>query len=185
MKKQGVTITVHMVASVDGIIARPDNSISWFETGHLFEDGEEAEDPTAFLKSIDCYVMGSKTYELAMELSKEYGWAYGDKTTIVLSHRKFEDDRPHIVFWEGDIQNLVKDHLSAKYKSVWVVGGAEVVNSLLQLKLVDEIRIGLLPILLGDGLRYFDFLPEENKLKLLKAKAYKNGMIDLHYAVNH
>ena len=52
----------------------------------FYEKGVTSQDPEEFLKSIDCYVMGSHTYELALELSKTYGWVYGDKPTIVITH---------------------------------------------------------------------------------------------------
>ncbi|HMC84656.1 MAG TPA: hypothetical protein VKI61_03995, partial [Chitinophagaceae bacterium] len=77
-------ITIHMVSSLDGFIAKKDNSVSWFETTDYYEKGITVENTEEFLKAIDCYVMGSNTYELAMELSKSYGWAYGDTPTIVL-----------------------------------------------------------------------------------------------------
>ena len=83
------TLTIHMVASLDGFIAKPDNSMAWFETADHFEKGAEPskEDIEKFLKSIDCYVMGSRTYEHALALSKDYGWAYGAVPTIVLSYK--------------------------------------------------------------------------------------------------
>ena len=59
-----------MVSSIDGFIAKPDNSISWFETTSRYDKGVESDDVDSFLKEIDCYVMGARTYELAMALSK-------------------------------------------------------------------------------------------------------------------
>ena len=75
-----------MVSSLDGIIAKKDNSVSWFETSDYYEKGVDLNKmPQEFIKTIDCYVMGSHTYEHALELSKSYGWAYGDVPTIVLT----------------------------------------------------------------------------------------------------
>src|SRR5436190_16669083 len=81
-------ITIHMVSSLDGIIAKKDNSVSWFETNDHYENGIEVSTEAAadFLRTIDCYIMGSHTYEHALELSKSYGWAYDDVPTIVLTH---------------------------------------------------------------------------------------------------
>ncbi|MEP7129207.1 MAG: dihydrofolate reductase, partial [Chitinophagales bacterium] len=82
-------VTIHIVSSLDGIIAKKDNSISWFDTTDHYGRGIEMteQDTHDFLKTIDCYVMGSHTYEHALELSKSYGWPYGDVPTIVVSHR--------------------------------------------------------------------------------------------------
>ena len=91
-------LTVHMVMSLDGFIAKKDNSTSWFETSSYYEKGVElsGEDTEQFLKTIDCYVMGARTYEHALELSKSHGWAYGDTPTIVVTHRNLPIDRPNI-----------------------------------------------------------------------------------------
>jgi dihydrofolate reductase len=63
-------LTIHMVSSLDGIIAKKDNSVSWFETASNYEKGVtlSEQEQADFLKTIDCYVMGSRTYELALEL---------------------------------------------------------------------------------------------------------------------
>lgn len=66
-------ITIHMVSSLDGIIAKRDNSISWFDTSHHYDKGVDEQDSEEFLKTTGCYVMGSRTYEHALELSKSYG----------------------------------------------------------------------------------------------------------------
>lgn len=82
-------VTIHIVSSLDGIIAKKDNSVSWFETSDYYEKGVEVtgQDTEDFLKTIDCYIMGSRTYEHALELSKSYGWAYGDVPVIVVTKR--------------------------------------------------------------------------------------------------
>jgi dihydrofolate reductase len=75
-----------MAASLDGFIARKDGRVDWLETSDEFVSGEslDPEFVEAFLKTIDCYVMGSRTYETALNFeAKELGWAYGDKPTRV------------------------------------------------------------------------------------------------------
>ena len=64
-------VTIHMVSSLDGIIAKKDNSVSWFKTVDRYDKGIETskQDTESFLKTIDCYVMGARTYENALELS--------------------------------------------------------------------------------------------------------------------
>src|SRR5689334_17246199 len=121
MTSNEFTLTIHMVSSVDGFVATKDNSISWFETTDHYEKGIElsAHQTMDFLKTIDCYVMGSHTYEHAMELSKNYGWAYGEVPTIVLTHRNLQDNRKNIEFYSGDITKLVDEKLKTKYKNAW------------------------------------------------------------------
>ena len=172
-----------MVSSLDGVIAKRDNSVSWFETSSNYEKGVAGQDPEEFLKTIDCYVMGSRTYEHALELSKSYGWPYGDKPTIVVTSRKLPGERQNIEFYSGDLNKLVNERLKPNYKNVWLVGGAMLARDFIRLKLADEIRLSVLPIILGDGTLFFDHLGQEQALHLKGVTAYKNGMIELWYEI--
>ena len=176
-------LTIHMVASVDGVIAKKDNSVSWFETSSNYEKGATGQDPEEFLRTIDCYVMGSRTYEHALELSKSYGWAYGDKPTIVVTSRNLPSERQNIEFYSGDLNKLVNERLKSKYNNVWLVGGAMLANEFIRLKLADEIRISVLPIVLGEGKLFFDHKGQEQAMHLKEVMAYKNGMIELCYEI--
>lgn len=178
-------LSIHMVSSLDGYIARKDNSISWFETADSYEPGltVTAEQAAEFLKKIDCYIMGSRTYEHALELSKAYGWVYGDIPTIVLTHRNLPVERPSIEFYSGDLHQLVNDRLKPSYNNVWLVGGAELAKDFIRLGLADEIRQSILPIILGEGLLFYDQIGKEQALHLKELKAYKSGMVELHYEI--
>jgi dihydrofolate reductase len=176
-------VTIHMVSSLDGIIAKKDNSVSWFETSDTYDKGVSGQNPEEFLKTIDCYIMGSRTYEHALELSKSYGWAYGDTPTIVLTNRNLPVERQNIEFYAGDLNKLVNDRLKSNYKNVWVVGGAVLAKDFIRLKLADEIRMSILPIILGDGKLFFDYIGQEQALHLKDVMAYKNGMVELCYEI--
>lgn len=176
-------LTIHMVSSLDGIIAKKDNSVSWFETSSNYEKGVSGQDTEEFLKTIDCYVMGSRTYEHALELSKSYGWAYGDKPTIVVTNRNLPIERPNIEFFSGNLNTLVNEKLKPNYRNVWLVGGARLVKDFIRQKLADEIRVSVLPILLGEGTLFFDHIGQEQTLHLKDVTAYKNGMIELWYEI--
>src|SRR5678816_267147 len=110
-------VTIHMVSSLDGIIAKKDNSVSWFESADSYENGVTDENAEEFMKTIDCFVMGSRTYEHALELSKNFGWAYGDVPTIVVSHRNLPIDRKNIEIYSGDLNKLVNELLKPNYKN--------------------------------------------------------------------
>ena len=176
-------ITIHMVSSLDGIIAKKDNSVSWFETSSNYEKGVVGQNPEEFLKTIDCYVMGARTYEHALELSKSYGWAYGDKPTIVVTHRNLRIERENIELYSGELDKLVTERLQPNYKNVWLVGGAMLVKEFIHLKLADEIRLSILPIILGDGIPFFDHIEQEQLLHLKDVTAYKNGIVELWYEI--
>lgn len=175
------TITVHMVSSLDGFVAKADNSVSWFDTTDHYDNGVEGQDVEKFLKTIDCYVMGSGTYEHALELSKSYGWAYGDTPTIIVTSRNIDPYKPNIETFSGDLNTLVDERLKPNYKNVWLVGGPALVKSFIRLKLADQLRVSILPIVLGGGKPFFDQIGQEHLLHLKDVTAYKNGMVELCY----
>ena len=178
-------VTIHMVSSLDGFIAKKDNSVSWFETSDHYENGIELtrHETEELLKTIDCYVMGARTYEHALELSKSYGWPYGDVPTIVVSHRKMAIERQNVELYSGDLEELVKKRLKPNYKNVWLVGGPILVKDFIRSNLADEIRLSVLHIILGEGIPFFDQLKQEHPLHLKNVTAYKSGMVELWYEI--
>lgn len=167
-----------MVASLDGFIARKDNSVSWLDGYEDVYAGGVSEDSGAeIVKTIDCYVLGSRTYEHALEL----GWPYGETPAIVLTSRDLPSTRKSVEFYAGDLNKLLAVILAARYRNIWVVGGAVVCEKLLELDLVDAIRLTIAPILLGDGLRLFSGSTSERRWKLEESVAYKNGFVALSY----
>ena len=178
-------ITIHMVSSLDGYIAKKDNNINWFETADNYEDGltVTAQDAAEFLKAIDCYIMGSHTYEHALELSKTYGWPYGDVPVIVLTQRQLPVERESVEFYKGSLANLVNELLKPNFHNVWVAGGASLANNFIRLNLADEIRLSVLPVILGDGLTFLQAIGKEQPLHLLGVTAYKSGMVELQYQI--
>ena len=179
-------VTIHMAASLDGFIARKDGSVDWLETSDEFADGEtlDPEYVEAFLTTIDCYVMGSRTYETASKFeAKGFGWAYGDKPVFVLTSRALSKTRDTVVFYSGDLRALVNERLKPTFRSIWFVGGGAVSGECLRLGLADEVRYSILPILIGDGVAFFEGLDKDVELHLLEVKAYKSGMIALRHEV--
>ncbi len=179
-------VTIHMVASLDGFIARRDGSVDWLETTDSFDDGKgmDPELVTRFLSTIRCYVMGSRTYETALAFeAKGFGWAYGDTPTIVLTSRVIPSRGSSVEFYSGDLTQLVNERLRTRFRSIWFVGGGSVSGACVRLGLADEVRYSIMPILIGDGISFFDGLERDTALHLREVNAYKSGMVELHYDV--
>ena len=179
-------VTIHMVASLDGFIARRDGSVDWLETTDTFNGGKSMDPDLVmeFLATIGCYVMGSRTYETALGLeAKGFGWAYGDTPTFVLTSRELPNHRSSVQLYSGDLAQLVNERLSPSFRNIWFVGGGSVAGNCLRLGLADEVRYSIMPILIGEGISFFDGLQRDTALHLRDVNAYKNGMVELHYDV--
>ena len=186
MAKADSRVTIHMAASLDGYIARKDGSVDWLETADEFADGDTMgpEFVEAFLKTIDCYVMGSRTYETALRFEAAgLGWSYGDKPTFVLTSRTLPRTRDNVEFYSGDLAQLVNGRLRPAFRNIWFAGGGVVSAECLRLGLADEVRYSILPILIGDGIAFFEQLGRDVALHLVEVKAYKTGMVELRYEV--
>ena len=175
-----------MAASLDGFIARKDGRVDWLETSDEFVSGESL-DPMlieAFLKTIDCYVMGSRTYETALNFeAKGLGWSYCDKPTFVLTSRNLPRTRDTVEFYSGDLSQFVNERLRPEFGSIWFVGGGAVSGECLRRGLADEILYSIVPMLIGDGIPFFENLGRDISLHLAEVKAYKSGIVELRYEV--
>ncbi|HEX5409394.1 MAG TPA: dihydrofolate reductase family protein [Gemmatimonadaceae bacterium] len=186
MANADTRVTIHMAASLDGFIARKDGSVDWLETTDRFEDGKvmAPEFVAGFLRTIDCYVMGSRTYETALAFdAKGLGWAYGDKPTFVLTHRELRRTRSTVEFYAGDLQRLVEERLKPNFRSIWFVGGGAVSGECLRRGLADELRYSIVPVVIGNGIAFFEGLDRDVTLHLLEVEAYRSGIVAVRYEV--
>ena len=173
-------VTIHVVSSLDGFIAKKDGSISWLQSTDHYEKGItlSEEDIQKYVAAIDCYVMGSKTYRHALEL----GWPYGETPVIVLTSRNLTTERDNVEFYSGDPKKLISE-LKTKYQNIWMVGGSLLAKEFIRSKLADDIIISIMPIILGDGTLFFDYINKEQTLHLKDVTAYKDGMVEIWYEI--
>jgi dihydrofolate reductase len=186
MDSEQSRVTIHMAASLDGFIAGRDRRVDWLQTSDRFEGGETLtpEAVQTFLKSIDCYVMGSRTYETALNFeARGLGWSYGGKPVFVLTRRTLPRNRTTIEFYGGDLRHLVEGSLKPRFRSIWFVGGSAVAADCLRLGLADEVRYSIVPMVIGDGISFFQGLGREVALHLIETKAYTSGIVALRYEV--
>ena len=85
-----------------------------------YEKGVNDDDGAEVIQSIDCYVLGSRTYEHALQL----GWPYGDTPTVVITSRELPSTRESVEFYSGDLKKLIAEILAPRYRNIWMVGGA-------------------------------------------------------------
>jgi dihydrofolate reductase len=77
----------------------------------------------------------------------------------------------------------VNDELRSRFRTIWFVGGGMLSGECLRLGLADEVRYSILPIVIGDGISFFERLDRDVALHLAEVKAYRSGMVELRYEV--
>lgn len=172
-------VIVYIAASADGFIAKPNDDLSFLEI--VAQEGEDygyAE----FISTIDTVIVGRKTYDWVMQHVEAF--PHADKECYIIT-RTPRPSMGSVQFYTGDLPLLVNGLKEKTGKHIFVDGGAEVVNTLLNESLVDELIISTIPVLLGNGVRLFKEGIPETRLKLLQSKYYPSGLVQQHYTIMH
>lgn len=170
-------VTLFIAMSLDGYIADCQGKVDWL--GGQGDDTETMDSYSEFVKEVDTVVMGWNTYnQIVTELSPDE-WIYNELTAYVITHRK-RTSSERIIFTDTDPVELVKRLRAENGKGIWICGGADVIQQLVDEDMIDRYYITVIPTILGTGIRLFKDSKKEIKLKLLKTQCY-DGMTDLVY----
>jgi len=157
--------------SLDGYIARRNGSVDFL---FMPKDYSMAE----FFASIDTAIMGRKTYDVARKM----GGSFGPKmAAYVYSRKRPAGARDGVVFLRQSPASFVKKLRKSEGKDIWLMGGGELARDFLKADLVDELYLGVLPMLLGDGIPLFPPKFPQRDFELVENKTYSRGMIGLKY----
>lgn len=163
--------------SLDGYIADKNGKVDWLNGQSNVE--ENIDSYSEFIKDIDTVLMGWNTYhQVKIELSPNE-WPYNNLHSYVITHHQ-EKTTSHITFTNQNPTNLLKNLKTKEGKNIWICGGANLINQLLETDSIDELYISVIPTLLGNGIKLFNTLPKEKKLSLIKTRNY-NGIVELIY----
>lgn len=166
---------LYIATSLDGYIAKPNDDLSFLTI--VQKEGEDYG-YNNFIKNIDTVIVGRKTYDWVMKQVIEF--PHKNKNTFVIT-RTARPTIGNIQFYTGNIKKLITQLKSEKGKNIFIDGGAEIVNLLLNEDLIDEIVISIVPIIIGSGIKLFNDGCPEKKLNLLSSQQYKTGLVQLHY----
>ncbi|MCI9542116.1 MAG: dihydrofolate reductase [Lachnospiraceae bacterium] len=170
-------VSLFIAMSLDGYIADNKGGVDWLEGQG--DNNENMDSYSEFVKNIDTVVMGWNTYyQVATELSPKE-WVYSNFTTYVITHNRYTSSEK-IQFVNIKPADLVKKLKEENGKNIWICGGANIVQQLINEDLIDYYYITVIPILLGSGIRLFENTKHKVKLRLLNTQSY-NGMVDLIY----
>lgn len=163
--------------SLDGYIADHHEDLGFLS---MVEQPGEDYGYAAFTQTVDAIILGRKTYEKVLSMGFEY--PHTDKAVYIITRT----ERPAIgsfEFYTGDLATLVSELKSKPGKNIYCDGGAEIVNELARLQLIDEYIISVIPVLLGGGVRLFKADRPEQKLQLISSKAFEKGLLQVNYKV--
>lgn len=170
-------ISLFIAISLDGYIAKPNNDLSFLK---IVEKEGEDYGYAKFTSAIDTLIVGRKTYDYVLKEIGSSHYDNGERDIYVIT-RTPKPNKGRVTFYTGDIAELVKKLKSENGKDIYCDGGAEVINKLLKLDLIDEYIISIIPILLGNGTRLFKDGRPEQLLELISSKSFDTGLMQLHY----
>lgn len=159
--------------SLDGYIARPDGAVDF-----LFMPKDYSMGP--FFATIDTAIMGRKTYDDALKM----GGGFGDSKmkSYVFSRSQPSGERGGVTFVNEPPKTFVENLRKRPGKNIWLMGGGELGRDFLKDDLVDELYIGIVPMLIGEGIPLFPSGFPQREFTLLENKTFSKGLIALKYA---
>ncbi len=170
-----------MAMTLDGFVARKDHALDWLMK--LDTEGEE-HGFAEFLDSVEVLVMGSGSFRTVLDFGQ---WPY-NIPVVVLSKSLTDNDIPDHLKEQVEISQLPPDDLMAEferrgYGRVYVDGGA-VIRSFLRAGHIADMKVTVVPVLIGDGIRMFGELDKDIDLKLLDVSFFRSGLVDIRYKVS-
>jgi dihydrofolate reductase len=174
-------VVLYIATSLDGYIAGEDDDISWLKP---FEGVDYGYD--AFIDSIGAVILGRRTYDLTTGAG--WGWPYPVPGYVLTSRPPADQpEGADIAFTDRPLPELVAEARQriADDKDIWVVGGAGVVRDFLAAGLIDQVRVFVIPVMLGNGIRLFQPVNRPTTVSLEQVNQLPEGMVELAYTVEH
>src|SRR5712692_4211285 len=159
--------------SLDGYIARPNGAVDF-----LFMPKDYSMAP--FFATIDTAIMGRKTLDVALKMSGG-SLPQSSTATYVFSRSKPAVEHAGLVFVNQSPAKFMGRLRKQPGKDIWLMGGGELARDFLKADLVDELYLGIVPTLLGEGIPLFPSGFPQRDFALVENKTYSRGLIALKY----
>jgi dihydrofolate reductase len=171
------SIVLGLGISIDGYIARPNGAVDF-----LFMPKDYSMAP--FFSTVDTAIMGRKTFGVAMKMG---GGSFSGSSmmTYVFWHSSPPGKRNGVTFLDESPDAFIKQVRKRPGKNIWLMGGGELAREFLKADLVDELYLGIVPVLLGAGIPLFPSGFPQRDFSLVENKTYSKGLIVLKYARSH
>jgi len=170
-------IIVYIATSADGYIARPDGNVDWLDRP-MPKGGYGM---AAFARSIDTILWGRKTYDFAAKMGGVS--VYGKVKHYAFSRHPPSDPLPGVEFVSETIPEFVGRLKAVPGKSIWMMGGAEIIASFLDAGAIDEFSIHVIPVMIGEVIPLVAPRHRNIPLELFSARPFPDGVVHLNYRV--
>jgi len=167
-------VLLYMAQTVNGMVAREnyDEDFLSYENWKVF---------LSLAKETGCFIVGRKTYQ-EIKKWKEFNFDKIKATKIIVSNNPdFKHDAGYIL--AASPKDAIEKASKLGFKKILLNGGGTLNSAFMKTGLVDEIIIDIEPYVLGRGIRIFSEEDFESKLKLIKIKKLKSGIMQLHYKI--
>lgn len=169
--------SVFIGVSVDGFIARADDSLDW-----LPEGGGEPHGYDEFMASIDVIVIGRRTFEKVLTLGP---WHYGDKRVAILSRQPVDLSAAvgGVVEQMAGSPAEIVSRLAASGAGHLYIDGGITIQEFLRAGLIQRLIITRVPVLIGEGIPLFGALPNDILLRHVETRTYSGGLVKTEYQI--
>lgn len=171
-KHERPKISVYIAVSIDGYIARKDDSLDWLDRVGGFDEDYGFK---KLVNNIDALIIGRKTYEVASTVPDPYP----GKRVIVLSN-SLSSVKDRMEHYRGNLVELVTKLHKEGIKHIWVDGGTTI-SQFLSLQMVDTMTLSVVPVILGSGIPLFSMIEKEIPCRLISSQSYPSGLVQLNY----
>jgi len=174
--------TLYIATSVDGYIADANGGVSWLPSGNTGNDSDGNDyGYAAFYASVDALLMGRRTYDQVLGFGD---WPYPGKPAYVFTRHPPAAAPPGVEFVSADpadfVSGLAPRHPHSA-SALWLVGGANLAEQFRRAGLIDEYRIFVIPVILGQGIPLFGGNAPPTPLRLESAPTHDGGIVELRY----
>ena len=171
-------LSVFCGVSVDGFLARPDDTFDFLQAGE-----QEPHGFKEFLVSVDVVVIGRRTFEVVLKLG--HLEVYGKKPKVVLSTRPLDLSSVKdgvVEQMSGEPVEIVKQLRSRGFEHAYIDGGITI-QRFLAAGLIDRIVITRVPVLIGAGIPLFGPVPRDINLRHVETRSYTGGLVQSEYEI--
>ncbi len=171
-------VTFGGALSLDGYFARKNHAVDW-----LMSSPEAGKIMAKYWESVDTVVLGRKTYEVGLKMTKGKGNPYAGLKAYVFSRTLKAGERDGLEIVGTNPVTFVRKLKGKPGKDICVMGGGELAHSLLEAGVIDEIGFNIQPIVLGSGIPVFHEMKRQIDLELVECSRFKNGCVYVLYRV--